>query len=127
MENIRGVDSMKQVITFLGAEVKKGFRVDQNGDGKVDTMEIIQFALPLATTLPGVLPAFTEGWKESQELSSEEIDEITNHIISTDFLPSEKDRAENYAKFVFKYLLLTKNFGEQTVAFFRGEDVDFDI
>lgn len=126
LQTTYGVDALKRSIAWLGTQVSAATQMDANGDGKIDRTEILSYSLGLLPTIPGILPTFTEAGKEIRDLESSEFDELTDHVLRTDFLPDDRERAEHYVKAVVFYLNMTRNFVRFNIQFFDGEDVRFD-
>lgn len=121
-----GITSLKTAITYIGTQARAAFGIDANGDGTVDTTEIFSFSLALLPTLPGIFPVLKQAGPEALDLRGPEFDELVAHIQATDFLPDDKDRAEDYAKAVVFWLNMNRKFVEYSIGFFGGEDVDFN-
>lgn len=123
MANNYGIENTKQVLNVIADTVKASVGIDRNLDGKVDTEEIITYAsriIPLAVsslpTIQGARPEVRRG-----ELTSEEIDQLVEHVQTLDFLPADRDRTEAYVKRVANWLNYNRKFVEESVEFFRAE------
>jgi hypothetical protein len=121
-----GIASLKQIITFLGAQVQASFKIDTNGDGKTSTSELASFAFGAALSLPALLPAFSQVGAEVRDLDGDEFNDLISHIIGTDFLPDDRERAEHYAKSLLFMLNANRQFVAFSVQFFKGADVRFE-
>lgn len=124
--NALGVTSLKRVITYVGAQIKGAFLIDSDGDGKNSTAEYLAYAFSLIPTIPGIIPALQNSQAEFRDLTNEEITELVDHVLRTDFLPDDRDRAEHYVKALFYTLNVSRLFIKFSVDFFAGKDVVFN-
>ena len=121
-----GVSNLKKAITYLGGQIRNAYSIDQDGDGKSSTAELIQYGLATIATLPGILPAFSASEDEIKDLTSAEINELVDHVLNTEFLPDDRERAEHYVKSLIYVLNVNRQMVSFSIKFFAGEDVRFD-
>jgi hypothetical protein len=126
IETTFGVSNLKKAITYLGGQIRNAYSIDQDGDGKSSTAELIQYGLATIATLPGILPAFSASEDEIKDLTSAEINELVDHVLSTEFLPDDRERAEHYVKSLIYVLNVNRQMVGFSIKFFAGEDVRFD-
>ena len=62
---------------------------------------------------------------EIADVKGEEFDELTDYVLKTDFLPDDKDRAENVVKYIFFVANTLRGIGGNVVAISRGEDIEW--
>lgn len=121
-----GIESLKRAITYIGTQARGIFGIDANKDGSIDPTEIFSYTIALLPTIPGIIPVFGKVLPEASDLDKEEFDQLIDHVLNTDFLPDDKDRAEGYVKAVITWLNMNRRFTEYNIAFFNGEDVSYN-
>ena len=121
-----GVSNLKKAITYLGGQIRNAYSIDQDGDGKSSTSELIQYGLATISTIPGILPALSASQDEIKDLTSAEVNELVDHVLNTEFLPDDRERAEHYVKSLIYVLNVNRQMVSFSIKFFAGEDVRFD-
>ena len=126
IETTFGVSNLKKAITYLGGQIRNAYSIDQDGDGKSSTSELIQYGLATISTIPGILPALSASQDEIKDLTSAEVNELVDHVLNTEFLPDDRERAEHYVKSLIYVLNVNRQMVSFSIKFFAGEDVRFD-
>jgi hypothetical protein len=121
-----GIDNLKQAISYIATQAQAAFRIDANNDGTIDLAESFAFGLQILPTLPGILPVMRDAGPEIVDIRGPEFDELVDHILATDFLPTERDKAEEFGKAVIFWLNMNRKFTEYTIGYFNGEEVDYN-
>lgn len=116
------VDNLKQLITYVGAQIRASYEIDQNKDGKKSTAELLQFGFQVALASAPMLPVFQNAAPEIRDIVAEEWTELTDHVIATDFLPDDRDRAERWIKSTVFMLNMARAYGAYTIKVFEGDD-----
>ena len=66
---------------------------------------------------------FTElGNEVKDKITEEEWEELTDHIVATDFLPDDREKAEQYLRLVVLWLNYNRRFVSKSIAFFSKEE-----
>ena len=121
--NNYGIQNLKTGITVFAGIFKTSFNIDLNKDGKIDGSERIAY---LGNVLPQTFPffgIFTElGNEVKDKITEEEWDELTDFIVATDFLPDDRDEAEDYLRLVILWINYNRRFVVKSIAFFSKEE-----
>jgi len=121
--NNYGIQNIKTGITIFGGIFKTSFGIDMNKDGKIDGSERIAY---IGNVLPQTFPffgIFTElGNEVKDKITEEEWEDLVDHVVATDFLPTDRDEAEEYLKLVILWLNYNRRFAVKSIAFFSKEE-----
>lgn len=121
--NNYGIQNLKTGITIFGGIFKSSWSIDLNKDGKVDGSERIAY---IGNVLPQTFPFFgivTElGNEVKDKITEEEWDDLVDHVVSTDFLPNDRDEAEEYLKLVILWINYNRRFVTKSISFFAKEE-----
>ena len=98
IEQELGIENAKQFITVLSGQVYAGANIDKDGDGQISTMEWTGFGSGFAMAVFSSFGVATAAFPEFGDLKGSEFDELTAHVLKTDFLPSEKEQPEILVK-----------------------------
>lgn len=121
MENKYGISNLKMLISFMGVHAQRFAARDADGDGEVTLTENASFATGLLLQAFAQTAMFTGIIPEAGDLTLDEIKELVEHTLATDFLPDDNDAAEDFVKSILRVLLLLTGGVEHIVKLTKGE------
>lgn len=130
--NQYGVSNLKNALSIIAGIVRGAFNVDINEDGEISTAEKIQYSMtliPQVLPMVGLLPGIKNEIKRG-ELTSQEIDEVVDFAVTLDFLPDDRDEAEQYVRDIILWVNYNRRFVAKTIKRFakaEAEELEKDI
>lgn len=125
-KNQYGVTSLKRGLAIIAGMVNSAFYIDANGDGNISLSEKIQYAgtlVPQVFPIVGLLPDIRNETRRG-ELTSAEIDEVVDYAVTLDFLPNDRDEAEEYVRDVILWINYNRRFVAKTIKRFNKEGAE---
>ncbi|NJC24810.1 hypothetical protein [Neolewinella antarctica] len=122
-----GVENAKQFITILGGQVYSAATIDKNGDGEISTGEWTGFGSGFAMAVFTSFSIVSASLPEFGDLKGKEFDELTDHVLATDFLPDDKEQAEVLVKYVLHVANTNRKFAIDLIGLSRGEKIALPV
>lgn len=121
-----GIENAKAFITALAGQIYAASTIDADGDGAISTTEWTSFGTGFVLAALGNLTIGRNAFPEFADLKGAEFGQLTGHVLSTDFLPDDKQQAEDLVKLVIVAANANRLLIEGIVSLSKGEELDFD-
>jgi hypothetical protein len=122
-----GITNAKAFLTTLAAQVYAASTIDSDNDGDISTSEWTNFGTQLILAVLGNFSVARNAFPEFGDIKGDEYGELVAHVLKTDFLPDDDDKAEDLVKTIL-VLAYVNRIGVMNIqASLQGEAPDTNI